>query len=287
VYVKDKFGHTSEVKTVSLKISNPAGNYVLNTLKPSGLNTTLEGGLYRFQGTSANNYICFGTSTKSTCTGNTDAYMYRIIGINSSGQLKLIKKEALNSTVIWYENTKSNVPWPNSAIFSNLNENSFLNNTMYIPSTTWSEKIAITTWKYGDNTINNTTAASLYSIENAWSSTVNAKIGLMYAHDYYYAYQSGGLNCSESASYSTCAMSWMHLWNFGNDSTAPSNEFEWTMSHRSPYNGNYFGWFVHSSGKVSTSYFTTPLSARPVFFLNSDVQYLSGSGTLADPIIIS
>ena len=53
-------------KTVSVTVKNPAGNAIL-TLKPTGLNTTMEGGLYRYQGTSVNNYICFGISTKSTC----------------------------------------------------------------------------------------------------------------------------------------------------------------------------------------------------------------------------
>ena len=83
----------------------PVAQYLLEN-PTSGLNTTEEGGLYRYQGTNdtVNNYICFGTSDKSTCTGNTDIYMYRIIGINEDGQLKLIKKEALNTTYAWHSN---------------------------------------------------------------------------------------------------------------------------------------------------------------------------------------
>ncbi len=204
----------------------------------TGLNITMEGGLYRYQGTSVDNYICFGTSDKSTCTGNTDAYMYRIIGINSSGQLKLIKKESLNSSMQWYSSYSSNITWPNSTIYSNINGSSFLSNTTYVPSG-WSSKISITSWKYGDNTTSNTTVANLYSTKNGWSSTVSAKIGLWYLHDYYYGL-SGGNNCSSN--YSTCVTSWIHLSN--NDSGAPSTA-EWTMSRYSG-SSSYSAWDVRS-----------------------------------------
>ena len=282
VYVKDKFGHTSEVKTVSLKTQDIAGNYVLNTLKPSGLNQTMEGGLYRFQGTNStvNNYICFGTSDKSTCTGNTDAYMYRIIGINEDGQLKLIKKEALNSTMYWWSDFSTYKPWPDSTLKANINGSYFLSNTTYVPSG-WSDKIATTSWKYGNYIDVNQTAASLYSIENGWSATISAKIGLMYMHDYYYAYQSGGTNCYGSSG--ICKSSWIHL--SQNDTGAP-NAYEWTMSYYAEWSGYYGGWFiVYSDGSVNALIDLTH-AGRPTFFLTTEVQYLSGSGSLSDPIMI-
>ena len=288
VYVKDKFGHTSETKTVSLKTKDNAGNYVLNTLKPNGLNTTMEGGLYRFQGTNdtVNNYICFGTSDKETCTGNTDAYMYRIIGINEDRQLKLIKKEALNERMQWVIDNTTNKPWPNSDIKANINGSGFLSNTTYVPSS-WSDKIATTTWKYGDNTTENTTAASLYSIENGWTETTSAKIGLMYMHDYYYAYQSGGLNCSYSGgNYSTCKNAWIFLGN--NDLGAPTS-YEWTMSRYGydSFHRLYNVWYLDPRGDIIQIISNNVFAVRPVFFLNANVQYSSGTGTLADPILIS
>ena len=168
----------------------------------------------------------------------------------------------------------------------NINGSSFLSNTTYVPSG-WSDKIATTTWKYGDNTTDNTTAANLYTIENGWTTTTSAKIGLWYLHDYYYAYQSGGLNCSYSysgGSYSTCKKSWLHL--SKNDSGAPSTD-EWTMS-RYGYNSGYFrAWYVYSYGHVNSLDLNLTYAVRPVFFLTSDVAYLSGTGTLADPIIIN
>ena len=269
------------------------GNCLLEN-PTSGLNTTMEGGLYRYQGTNdtVNNYICFGTSDKSTCTGNTDAYMYRIIGINSSGQLKLIKKEALNTAYYWHNSYSSDTTWPNSDLYKGLNgisggqySNLFIGNTTYVPSG-WSDKIATVDWKYGDNTTSNTTAENLYSIENGWTTTTSAKIGLMYMHDYYYAYQSGGLNCSPDGDSATCQTAWIYLWNSGNDSGAPSEYYEWTMSRYGYYSGYYRACNVLSSGVVDYFALSSSLAVRPVYYLTSGVTYLSGTGTASDPIII-
>ena len=266
--------NNSQVAIASYLMENPT----------TGLTTsTQEGGLYRYQGTTANNYICFGTSDKATCTGNTDAYMYRIMGINSSNQLKLIKKEALNSAIAWHSISNGyDTTWPNSTLYSSINGSTFLTNTTYVPSG-WSDKIATTTWKYGDNTTNNTTAANLYSIESAWTSTTSAKIGLMYMHDYYYG-MSGGNNCSSSGAYSTCKTSWLYLSN--SDSGAPS-AYEWTMSRYGQISsGGYSAWNVYSSGYVNGYDLTSARSVRPVFYLTSDVSIVGGSGTLSDPFII-
>ena len=267
----------------------PVGEYLMAN-PTTGLNTTEEAGLYRYQGTSVNNYICFGTSDKSTCTGNTDQYMYRIIGINSSGQLKLIKKESFNTAYYWHNTSSLDITWPNSDLYKGLNgisggqySNLFIGNTTYVPSG-WSEKIATTSWKYGDNTNETQTAANLYTIENGWTTTTSAKIGLMYMHDYFYAYQSGGLNCSYSGeSYSTCQTSWLHL--SQNDSGAPS-ALEWTMSRYGYTTGYYAAWSVYSYGYDSTGYLYIKGAVCPVFYLTSDVTYLSGTGTASDPIII-
>ena len=249
----------------------------------------MEGGLYRFQGTSANNYICFGTSTKSTCTGNTDAYMYRILGINSSGQLKLIKKEALNTAYYWHNTDLNNTTWPNSDLYKGINgisggqySNLFIGNTTYV-SSTWSGKIATTTWKYGTNVQEGTSASSLYEKENAWSTTTSAKIGLLYLHEYYYGI-SGGNNCSSSSYSSSCKSSWLHLSNNDSDNLYSA---EWTMSGYGYVNGGFSAYVIGSNGRISTSNMHYSSSVRPVFFLTSDVSYVSGTGTLADPIIIN
>jgi len=287
IYVKDKFGKLSETKTVSLKTQSAlVATHILTTLKPSGLSETMEGGLYRFQGTTANNYVCFGTSDKETCTKDTDKYMYRIMGINANGELKLIKKEALNTLYEWDPSSGIDVSWKDSGMFSGLNSSYFLNNTTYVPSG-WSEKIATTTWKYGDDLDVNKTALELYEIENSWSNTVDAKIGLMYLHDYYYG-MSGGNNCSLTESNDACKSSWLFLWNSGNDSSATNATYEWTMS-RHTLNYKYCGaWAIPQDGRINAVNFVkTLLLIRPVFYLTSNIQYISGTGTLSDPIIIN
>lgn len=62
-----------------------------------------------------NNYICFGTSDKSACTSNQSKYMYRIIGVFDDEQgnqhVKLIKKEALDSAMVWNEDRWTSINW--------------------------------------------------------------------------------------------------------------------------------------------------------------------------------
>ena len=282
VHVKDSAENIGISNKVNISLSSKnIGEYLLNN-PTTGLNTTLEVGLYRYQGTSVNNYICFGTSSKDTCLNNTDVYIYRIIGIASDGRIKVMKNYALESTMQWYSNYTTNITWPNSTLYSSINGSSFLTNTSYVPNG-WEDKIEDTIWKYGDNTNVNVTADELYNIENAWTDTVDAKIGLIYAHDYAYAYQSGGLNCSTSGSYSTCKTSWMHI--SVSDPGAPSAD-EWTMS-RYNFDRLCVAWNVLSNGQFFDYYLDATYSVRPVFYLKSSVQFEGGTGTSTDPFRIS
>ncbi|MBQ7031932.1 MAG: hypothetical protein IJN13_06200 [Bacilli bacterium] len=248
-------------------------------------NTNVEAGMYRYQGTDAMNYVCFGTTVKSECVGNTDAYMYRIIGIQENGQMKLIKKEALNTGVQWWSDYTTDVTWPNSLIYKHINDtentNNYLNNTTYVP-TGWESKIATTSWKYGDTTDgNNYDGPTKYAIEDSWTDTTPAKIGLMYIHDYYYAYASGGA----PGNYSNAVTAWIHL--SKNDTSAP-NSYEWTMSrYGANSSGKYYVWYVISNGQVNNGTLTRAYSVRPVFYLTSDVEITGGTGTVDDPFIIN
>jgi len=279
---------------VSVYIEDVAGNksaVVTNTYstKSNGLGTAIEAGMYRYQGTDAMNYVCFGTTVKSECVGKTDAYMYRIIGIRPNGQMKLIKKEALNSTVKWWSDYTTDVTWPNSLIYTTINGNEFLLSETYVP-TGWESKIATTSWYYGDTTNSGSyKGETMYPIENPFgestasnrfTNTVSAKIGLMYIHDYYYAYASGGA----PGSYSNAKTAWIHM--SKNDSGAPSS-YEWTMSRYGLSGSNYFAWIVYSDGNVNYRYLSFAYSVRPVFYLTSDVEIIGGTGTIDDPFLIS
>ena len=117
--------------------------------------------LRRFQGTYTdvtNNYICFGTSITEECTKNIDRYMYRIIGYatdndgatnTKAGQLKLIKKEALEEPMQWHYNYNDNVNWFQSDLYKRISTKEYLQNSYYVPSG-WENKIADHTWWTGD-----------------------------------------------------------------------------------------------------------------------------------------
>ena len=263
-------------------INHNSLSFSLLTHKPVGLSSDLIAGLYRFQGVedtnnTVDNYICFGTTSKSDCTTNTDAYMYRIIGISSNGQLKLIKKEALNTAYVW--NSSDGVDWAHSELYANLNDSYFLTNTTYVPDSSWSNRIVASDWHYATFTNANMDAATMDSTELG-AETVNAKIGLMYLHDYYYGLE-GGNNCSSSGAYSTCKTSWLHL--SKNDTSAPNTTYEWTISRRD----TSAAWYVYSDGRVPYHTMTNTNSVRPVFYLRSGERITSGSGAIGDPYILS
>jgi len=271
--------------------------------------STLEDDGYRFVGTNPDNYICFGTTNISTCTGNTDLYMYRIIGIfegtDGEQHLKLIKKEALNTSYAWNADYENDVAWNASDIYNGLNGSYFLNNTTYsyMQNSTWTNKIA--TWDYtATNTktyessgmnyyssvvrqtylheMNRSTKTSTVGVWN----TVPAKIGLMYVSDYQLSLGSTALDYTNSNSthYASMKTGWMHISN--NDSGAPS-QYEWTMSRYGDDFGLCYAWDVYSDGVVGIGDVDGDYhSVRPVFYLTSDVK-ISGEGTSGSPYIIS
>ena len=241
--------------------------FSLLTRNPSDLSTELIDGLYRYQGiqnvnNNVDNYICFGTTSKSTCINDTNKYMYRIIGINTSGQMKLIKKEALNTSYQW--NSSTGVEWYSSDLYNGLNGNYFLTNTTYIPDNTWSNRIVLTDWHYFS--IASRTLTNIGEQELA-APSISAKIGLMYLHDI------------------QDANSWINMEN--NDTNAPQSK-EWLITR-----WDYRYIFVASPNGVVTYADMTvgnminSYSVRPVFFLNSNERIASGSGTITDPYILS
>ena len=293
---------------------------------PNGLKTDkVRGEMYRFQGQAkdengnelVDNYICFGTSDKDTCTSDTDHYMYRIIGIEAStGRVKVIKKEALNNSYPWYLDSSLDIKWPNSTPFNALNGDDFLNNDNYL-SYDWQNKIANNTWIYGDMLEHGDLGANQvgdelyltefgkkltewyeYSLESPnevqlkkdfWNESKFAKISLMYVHDYYYSL-SDNANCQFYRGedlYDECKSSWMHLSN--NDTSAPSVD-EWTMVRfgtREIYH-DYRSHFIHNTGYEGVLIHHVYMSLRPVFYINATEELLSetGNGTIDDPFIL-
>ncbi len=305
---------------VYFDIDNSAASYLIENISSDVLwNSTLEEDGYRYVGTNPDNYICFGTSDENECTSNPDKYMYRIIGIfednNGNKHTKLIKKEALNTKCAWTSDNQTDINWNESDLYKVLNGSYFLTNTSYsyMQDSTWTSKIA--KWNYTmTNTITYKSSGIDYYYNSAKkiylhelnksgksdgtcyhnSSTtagcdvgkweiLNAKISLMYASDY--ALSLGSVALNYIGSFDELQTGWMFLSN--NDSSAPSND-EWTMSRSGIDYGTYHSWFITSEGSVDGyGYVDNLSSARPVFYLESDVEYDGGTGTIDNPLMIT
>ena len=273
---------------------------------------------YRYSGANPNNYVCFGPGAESEGTCANDN-LYRIIGAfdddkDSNYQIKLIKSDYVTSDMLgtdgrdyvgaynwddgsyykgnmetstiatyrWNYDTSVSRYGSNNWTTSEFNTINLNTNYWNYLGTTWQNLIAETTWYLGGMTSELNTAKAFYDGErnNAGygsnPTTYNDEIGLMYPSDYGYA-----------ASPDT----WTNnLFNY-NNSTITSNNwmymglYEWTITPGSSYSRSVFS--VYRSGNLSTGNAYNRYAARPVFYLESNVQLEGGSGTITNPIRIS
>ena len=226
---------------------------------------------YRYAGANPNNYVCFGSDSVSCPSNN----LYRIIGVFGS-EVKLIKSTSYGYYVwdsgnsnIWNSSTKPDIRSTlNSTYYNNL-------------GTTWQNKIATHEFKVGGMTSDDSaTAKEYYNTEvgsSSSSTTDSMKIGLMYVSDYGFAASTSDWTVAlYDYGYSTNRdNNWMNL---GNN--------EWTISRTSNNSTNAFQ--ARATSRVNGVNSVDNLDAvRPVFYLTSSTQYVSGSGTQSDPIRIN
>ena len=276
---------------------------------------------YRYAGASGevNNYVCFGSSTTPCPEDN----LYRIIGVFGD-KVKLIKSDYATTALLgtdgdykqaytatgfsssnykgnnlaniagytwnYKNNTTINRGWgSNTWSTSLLNKTNLNKNFITNIGADWAAKIDTTTWKVGGNTwanIGEQPAKTAYQNEIVSPVTTNttdnakeynAKIGLMYVSDYGFAAAPSAWT-TQLSSYNGEAIknvNWMYM-----------GLYEWTLSR---YAGNAFDVIgvIHTG---SVNYFNDASGAygvRPVFYLSSSVNYVSGSGTAADPILVN
>ncbi len=267
---------------------------------------------YRFAGASdqVNNYVCFGSNVTPCPADN----LYRIIGVFGD-KVKLIKSDYATRTLLgtygdygkmytannydnsnykgnnlanvaayyWHKTVRNTWSWT-SLNKTNLNTN-FITNI----GTEWAKKIATTTWKVGGNTSANiykVVPATAYQNEIVNPVTTNttdnatdytAKIGLMYASDYGFAAAPSAwtANLNTYNGETIKSVNWMYM-----------GLYEWTISRQADYESLAFN--VDYTGYVDCHYVGSyAYAVRPVFSLTSSVNYVSGSGTAADPITIN
>ena len=229
---------------------------------------------YRYAGASdsVNNYICLG-SDEATCP---DANLFRIIGVFGA-QTKVIRAKSVGDKE-W--NTSDDNTWSSSSL------NTYLNGEYLTSLGTIADKIAITTWKVGGGSWPNIATSvpkTAYQYEvgsSASSTTVDKKIGLMYVSDYYYgaspsAWTLMGYNSDATKDYrAATSTNWLYL-----------GSYEWTISCYS--DDVVFAFHVDNTGYVYFDLVSTSLGVRPSFNLLSSTTYVSGSGSMSDPVRVN
>ncbi len=293
-------------------------NYLRDKDSNKTLSSTLVGGMYRYQGSSVDNYICLGKLNDEKC-GYKSEDMYRIIGITPEGNIKVIKQTKYGSTYRWntkYSETDSNEKykcdqtngcpeWPNSEMYTTLNE-TFYNSL----SEEIKNKIQEWDWWYGDieyQYVTNLTGENLYQIETGkqnsqyygklpsekengiitkkWDGKKTGNIGLIYLHDYYYQSKEDGCHYSKTDSSNKKCIDngWIHLKQNGN-----ASDSEWTMTRVGRYSSSstvFYAWYLGQTGAVYRNSLDVTNAVRPVFYLKSDIE-LGGSGSTTDPFYI-
>ena len=278
---------------------------------------------YRYAGANPNNFVCFGSDTSPCPTDN----LYRIIGVfgeNYHGVtgkqlVKLIKYDymttdelgtdgdysqtykewGMDSTYkgtygdgerigVYYWNYKATGSATNTWSTSLLNKTNLNTNFINNIGTTWANKIATVTWKVGGNTwanIGTKTSSVAYTNEITNPVTTNttdnattysAKIGLMYVSDYGFAASPDAWTLTMSSYNNTTATNnnWMYM-----------GLYEWTISRIADYSD--FAFYVYRDGNVSDYDVDNNRGVRASFSLESSVSYVSGSGSMSDPIVIN
>ena len=306
-YIKNLYDENNEGSN-GLYYHDGQGTYT-NADKEAGDNS------YRFSGVNPNNFVCFGSNDEICPNDN----LYRIIGVfdnNSKCQVKLIKYDYANSNLLgegyenyyksdyssykgnleiidryfWNNGATCNNEWSTSELnLLNLNQN-YLNNI----GNKWSNLIDTTTWIIGKNTMNdlvNVPVKQTYLseiIDSAQGENYNSKIGLMYLSDYGYAAspQNWGTNLAEYGNDVIKNDIWLFMglreWTITINSSSDIQAL--AISENGSFESYSVCWNDFLPGLIMSQSWR---AIRPTFYLNSNVQYISGIGSVDDPYKIS
>ena len=251
------------------------------------------------------NFVCFGSDATTCPTEN----LYRIIGVFNN-HVKLIKYDYAKSSLLgtdgdfsqeytsnYFSGEQGESPSSNSLYYwnnagtntwsaSKLNTVNLNTNFTTNIGTAWANKIATTTWKVGGGTYANLRDAvpkTAYQYEvgsSASTTTYDAKIGLMYVSDYYYsaspsAWTLVGYNSDYTKSYASAkGENWLY-----------GGGWDWTISRNSDYSN--YAFIVVGNGYVHNNGVGYSNGVRPSFSLLSSTTYVSGSGSMSDPVRIN
>ncbi|MFA7064314.1 MAG: hypothetical protein WC177_02275, partial [Bacilli bacterium] len=247
---------------------------------------------YRYQGEDPDNFIYFNNE------------LWRIIGVfsdNTHGKtgeklVKIIRNDSLGAFA-WAKNNVNN--WPASSLYALLNTNYYngvdestltncyqYSNTIPgvcnfkkrgITNATYRNMIENVTWHLGGiSSMSNVN--EVYSAERGTTVETLGYIGLMHASDYGYSVLVS--NCSRTTSLGSYNND-----NCGGKAWLRGDGYEWTLFPRSS-NSSGVGRVSISGGVDNYHGADSGYATRPVLYLNSSVEKLSGTGSILDPYII-
>ena len=126
-----------------------------------------------------------------------------------------------------------------------------------------------------------TSSSNITQTTYRWTGNVDAKISLMYVHDYYLAYPAG-----IPGRYTNAQKSWIF---FQKDGYNTSSSYEW-LSTRWGVFGTSSTYFiavnVNDNGNWWYYSLYSPSAGRPVFYLSSEAKIVDGDGTKEKPYIL-
>ena len=267
---------------------------------------------YRYQGKTPNNYITF----------NGEQNVWRIIGVlevetpNGTGYTKEYKVKIVRDAIgkaAWDYKTSSgwNNDWTTSTLMTMLNSGPYYNRTSGYTQlacstgydTTTSEtaicnyesngltenaknQISSTKWYLGSVTYGTSSkdCQGTYqeerstSVHSGNSQTWDGKVALIYPSDYMYASSSCYNNGTTGDNYedSSCTST---NWLLG------TSYWSWAVSPSSSTSNYAMGVYVNGTVSYRTTYYSSG-SLLPSTYLDTNINYVGGSGTTSDPFVI-
>ena len=282
-------------------VEEPSGNSFDKVFAANNTDIFEENGI-RYEGADPDNYICLDNQKEGSCSNG--SLLFRIIGLfneytssdgsTSAGSKKLLKVIDTNnyggtSGKNW--NSAGTNNWSTASLKTELN-GTYLTTLLGASNVNskLSSAIANTKWHLGganDANYNTLTAEGIYTQERNTSS-IYAKVGLMYPSDYGYA-TVGGTTTNKSS----CRAKALYKWDGSSYSDCKNNDWlftsqssfvnggEWLLS---PYSSSSYGAAVlASSGYVHLDYSHVTgrmFAVRPTFYLDSSIlKIVGGTGT--------
>ena len=261
----------------------------------------------RYYGQDPNNYVYFDCTDKNNQTSDT-CELWRIMGI-IDGKVKLIRNEALTPVTTDMQNGVSVTVGTSSGFYWNKvkqegkNYNNWEGSTLqnYLNGTYYSDisedyqtMISPSTFYLGGSTDSNyetLTASGWYDAERDGTQVYSGNpvstkqhIGLMYPSDYGYA-TSGGSTTDKNS----CLNKKLYNWDSSSYSDCKNNDYlfsgknEWLQAPNA--GSSNLAAYLNSTGYVNYASAVGNYSraVRPVLYLTSQTQIVTGKGTIDEP----